>query len=131
MWIDTIEPIISTRIDVMLKEKYSTKFPELNTTTVDIQPKDPAFPSVYVHMLPILETGEDLEALTINAINCTMQVEVNTNTSQQDAKQIMSTVIKIMKKMRFRVQSGPQSQNMETYRQVARFARIIGSGDVL
>ena len=92
----------------------------------------PRFPTVYIHEMPGMETGADLQGGTINAVWSSFQIEVTTNTKQSDTKEVMDEVVKIMKKMRFQVISMPEFQNTDSiYRRVARFRRMIADDDIL
>lgn len=131
MWIDRIEPIVQTRLNIELTKKIGSKYSNLNVTTVSTSNTDSKFPNVYVQELGGSEEGQTLDGLEINAINSTFQIEVTDNQSQGRAKDVMSEVVSIMKTMRFSVVTLPEAQNTEVYRYVARFRRIIGHGDTL
>ena len=100
-----------------------------NSDRADTVPK---FPTVYIHEMPGMETGEDLQGDTINAVWSSFQIEVTTNTKMNDAKEVMNEVVRIMKTMRFQVIATPEFQNTDsTYRRVARFRRMIADDDIL
>ena len=82
--------------------------------------------------MPGMETGEDLQGDTINAVWSSFQIEVTTNAKMNDAKEVMNEVVRIMKTMRFQVISTPEFQSTDsTYRRVARFRRMIADDDIL
>lgn len=132
MWVSDIYSIIFTRVKNEVANRVKNKYPNIRFTDSNIVPTDPKFPTVYIHELPGVETGQDLEGLSINAFSCTIQIEVTDNVSQNRAIDVMKQVVASMKRMRFLVVSMPEFQNEERkYRSVARFRRIIGYGDEL
>lgn len=130
--LDMLESQVYTRIKTQFPSKLKEKYKNINFTTENKVDALPRFPTVYIHEMPGMETGADLQGGTINAVWSSFQIEVTTNTKQSDTKEVMDEVVKIMKKMRFQVISMPEFQNTDSiYRRVARFRRIIGAGDVL
>lgn len=130
--LDMLESQVYTRIKTQFPSKLKEKYKNITFTTEDKVDSLPRFPTVYIHEMPGMETGADLQGGTINAVWSSFQIEATTNTKQSDAKEVMDEVVKIMKKMRFQVISMPEFQNTDSiYRRVARFRRIIGAGDVL
>lgn len=127
---------IESRVVSRLKNKYpsalKTKYPNTNFTTSSRELDNPKFPSVYVHEMGSSEEGRDLEGLTINAILSTFQIEVTDNNDMTNATDVMNYVVQTMKTMRYEVVTMPEfSNNQSVYRKIARFRRVIGSGDVL
>lgn len=132
MWISNISPMVFTRVKVEVGKALGTKYPDLYFTTSDMTRADPKFPTVYVHEMPGAETGQDLEGSEINAVLSSFQIEVTDTPERNRVSEVMGEVVKCMKKMRFSVVSIPEFQNQkDTVRQVARFRRVIGQGDVL
>ena len=73
-----------------------------------------------------------MEVDEINAVLSAFQIEVTPNTSQSEAKTVLDEVVKIMKKMRYKVIALPEFPHpASTYRSVARFRRTIAEDDVL
>ena len=126
-----VEESVFTKIKYNATELLKAKYPDISFTTDDKLRKTASFPAVYVHLLSSPERGQDLEGISINAGYFTFQIEVVDNRSQKRAKEVMETILFIMKKMRFEI-NFPEVQNTnDYYRCVARCSRIIGSGDVL
>lgn len=126
-----IDDIIFTRIKHEATNKLSSKYPNINFTTDSKNKNNAVFPTVYIHLLGAPERGQDLEGKTVNAAYFTFQIETMDNESQKRAKEVMETVLSIMKNMRFEI-NFPETQNTnDYYRCVARCSRIIGSGDIL
>lgn len=132
MNLENIEASVVSRLKNKYPSSMKTKYPNTNFTTEDRVPAEAQFPTVYVHLMGSTEEGQDLEGLTINAVMATFQIEVKDNKSMNNASDVMGYVVKIMKTMRYEVVTMPEfSNNQSVYRKVARFRRMIGSGDVL
>ena len=133
-WTDRISSVVFTRIKNELSSSLKTKYKmtSSNFSTVGSSDTPAVFPFVYVQLLPSAETGQDLEGATINAGLFTFQIEVTDNQKQNNAKEIMSEVKRIMKSMRFTVQCTPTLEDTkDTHRAIMRCNRIIGSCDIL
>ena len=133
-WTDRISSVVFTRIknefSSSLKTKY--KMTDSNFSTVGSSDTPAVFPFVYIQLLPSAETGQDIEGNTINAGLFTFQIEVTDNKKQVIAKDVMSEVKRIMKSMRFTVQTTPDIQDTkDTHRAIMRCNRRIGSSDIL
>ena len=130
--LDMLESQVYTRIKTQFPSKLKEKYKNINFTTENKVDALPRFPTVYIHEMPGMETGADLQGGTINAVWSSFQIEATTNTKQSDTKEVMDEVVKIMKKMRFQVISMPEFQNTDSiYRRVARFRRMIADDDIL
>lgn len=129
---DLIESNIYSRIKAQFSERIKKKYPDLNFTTTTQSQTKPKFPTVYVHLMPSSEQGETLDGTGINAALVSFQIEVTDNQSQQRAGEVMWEAARIMKSMRFSVIVMPEFSYQESaYRSVARFRRMIGTGDIL
>ena len=127
-----VESIVFTRIKGKFPQNLKTKYKDLSFTTSNKVQATAKFPNVYVHLLPAVEKGQDLEGLTINGGLFTFQIEVTDSQSQNLADEVMQGVVTIMKSMRFEVMAFPEFRNTDSaYRSVARFRRVIGNGDTL
>ena len=127
-----IQARVFSRIKNTFPKNLKTKYPNISFTTSDRVADNPQFPTVYIHEMSSQELGRDLSGTTINAIRSTFQIEVYDNNSMDNVQTVMSSVIAIMKKMRYEVTSMPEFKNStETYRSVTRFRRVIGSGETL
>ena len=133
MWTSDITSIVFTRIKAIGNKKLKTKYPNINFTTSNESSKEPDFPTVYIKRLQGAERGQDLEGTSVNAILCSFQVEVTTNTNDTEAQEVADVVCSIMKSMRFQILGEPFADNTQkgVSRNVARYQRIIGYGDIL
>ena len=133
-WTDRISSVVFTRIknefSSSLKTKY--KMTSSNFSTVGSSDTPAVFPFVYIQLLPSAEEGQDIEGKKINAGLFTFQIEVTDNQSQTRAKDVVSEVKRIMKSMRFTVQTTPTLEDTkDTHRAIMRCNRSIGSDDIL
>lgn len=130
-WFSQIEETILTQLDYMLAQRQDAPFPNLVCTSAN-QNQLTAFPTMYVHELEPAETGNDLENQTINAVIETIEIQCWTNETEAECRRLMSAVILEMKRMRFTCTAFPniQTDNKIAFG-IARFRRIIGSGDTL
>lgn len=119
---------VFTQVSYMLKKKY----PDLNCTTKGENIGTSKFPTLYMYELPPLEMGNDLENATINAVQSTIEIQVYTKNNETLCKEIMSEATSEMKRFRFSVPTMPTVSTMDTISTgVARYRRIVGSGDTL
>lgn len=108
------------------------KFPKLKFTMTNRNETIATFPTVYIHELAGQETGNTLDGNNINAVMENIEITVYTDSTQDDAKKIMSVVIGILKELKFSVNQMPEFTNLSTtYRCIARARRLYGSGDIL
>lgn len=128
-WVVDLDNIIYTRIDSKLEKAFRAKYPDMYVTNSDVNKGVAKFPTIYIHILPNAEVGQDLDNSTINAVMYGMQLEVS-STNQIHVKDIMSELVNIMKSMRFEITAMPEFRNQDTlYRQVCRVRRVIGAND--
>lgn len=131
-WVMLVPSLVFTRIkdnfSPEIKATYNMKDNNFSTKKTR---SDAVFPFVYVHLLPAVEEGQDIEGNSINAGLFTFQIEVYDNHTHGRARSVMAEVVRIMKTMRFDVIAMPEVEDGETIRYVARFRRMIGSGDIL
>lgn len=131
VWYSEIESTIFTNLSYLLVEKEDAPYKDLNCTTSNQNISDiDVFPALYVHMLPPIETGNDLYNKDVPAISATFELQVFSDKSESECRKIMTSCIKLMKDMMFNVSMfpDPQAYNKKYYA-IARFSRIIASGD--
>lgn len=133
-WTDDLESriftIVQTRCSNVLDKKYLS--PTAYWTTDDKVLTKPQFPTVYLHLLPMVEQGQDLDNRDINAVLATVRVQISSNTNKQDVRKIASAVTDALKSLRFNIPAFPEitsSNNVYTCNIESR--RIIGNADKL
>ena len=134
-WVTRIPNKIFTRVKAEFSKKIKTKYKMTvsNFSTVGSSDTPAVFPFVYIQQLDPMETGEDLEGTTINGGLFTFQIDVTDNKKQENAKEVMTEVMRIMKTMGFKCKSLPffDSSANGVFRMTARFRRSIDENDIL
>lgn len=133
-WYSEIESTIFTDLQYMLVEKDDAPYPELNCTTSsksESLENVSDFPNLYIHLLPLVELGNDLENQTVNAVRATVELQVYSDQSEDECRKIMNACIQEMKKLRFNIPMFPDPQTAaeKKYFAIGRFSRVIGAGD--
>lgn len=131
-WYSEIESTIFTYLQYQLKTRLDAPFPKLNLTTANQKNVDEVdkFPTVYVHMLPCVETGRELLNETVPAVRATFEIQVYSDKSESECRKIITSCIQEMKKLHFNVTILPDPQTSDKkYYAISRFTRIIGNGD--
>ena len=135
IWVMAIPSIVFTRIKTefssKLKEKYNVT--GKNFSTVGSSDTPPVFPFIYLQSIEPTENGTDLEGININGGIFSFQVDVIDNQSQTRAKEVMTEILRIMKKMGFKCSPMPSFDNSSknVFRMVARFRKNIYENDIL
>ena len=114
-------------------EKEDAPYPSLNCTTSSqnesVENIDD-FPALYVHLLPPVELGNDLYNEVIAALRATVELQVFSDNSEDECRQIMNACIREMKKLHFNISMFPDPQTADKkYFAIARFTRIVAAGD--
>ena len=133
-WYSEIESTIYTHLQHVLVEVVDAPYPELNCTTSNRSESlenISDFPNLYVHLLPPAELGNDLTNVTVNGIRATFELQVYSDKSESECREIMTACIQEMKKLCFNVSMfpDPQTASEKKYYALARFTRVIGAGD--
>ena len=130
-WFSKIESEVFTQVSYMLSERKDAPFPKLKCTSVS-QNEITSFPTLYLHELQPVEAGMDLTNESVNAVLCTIEIQVWTNTTELDCKNILTAAILEMKRLGFNVTMFPSVTTDSKIRWgVARFRRMIGNGDTI
>ena len=125
-WFSKIQSKIFSQVQYMLKKKYSS----LNCTTKNESETPAKFPTLYLHELAPLEVGQDLSNKSVNAIRCTIEIQVWTNTTETDCRDILTDATLEMKRYQFNISAMPIVQTSGKISWgVIRCTRVIGAGD--
>lgn len=132
-WVFDIQDKIYSRLDAVCRAKLSRKYPNISVTMDNNVSTTTKFPNVYLHFLPMMEIGSDLDGKDINAVNLTAQVDVTVTNSQEMsvANEVSQVVVDCMKEMRFSATLPEFVNTSSEYRTVSRFTRTIGNADKL
>lgn len=133
-WYMMIPLMVFTRLKQNFSQtiKDTYKMTDSNFSTVGSSKAPAVFPFVYMNALPASEQGRDLQGTSVNGALFTFQVDVYSNKSQNEARKVMSEVTKVMKTMRFEINSMPSFEStQDVHRMTARFRRMFGANDKL
>lgn len=132
-WYSEIESTIFTLLQYVLVEKLDAPYPTLNCTTSSqnesLENIDD-FPALYVHLLPAVEIGNDLRNEVVAAVRATIELQVFSDQSESECREIMNACICEMKKLFFNINMLPDPQTSDKkYFAIARFSRVVAAGD--
>lgn len=107
------------------------KLTRTNFSTKGNDTTKPTFPFVYVEELESSPLANGLNTKKTNGLNYSLQIEATDNKDEQNARQIIYEVQRIMLEMGFRCSSPiPSSTQSGIYRYVMRCSRTICEGDI-
>ena len=130
-WFSEIESRVFTQISYMLTERDDAPYPDLKCTTVS-QSTVVNFPTLYLHELQPVEAGNDLVNESVNAVLSTIEIQVWSNVSEKDCKDIITAAVLEMKRLGYNVTMFPSVQtDSKIAWGAARFRRMVGSCDSL
>jgi hypothetical protein len=122
--------ILKKNFSQTIKDTY--KMTDSNFSTVGSSDKPAVFPFVYFNELPANEQGIDLQGTSVNGALFTFQIDVYSNKTQNEARNVMKEIAKVMKTMGFEINSMPSFESTkDVHRMTARFRRIFGANDKL
>lgn len=125
-WYLQIQDKVFTQIEYMMKKKY----PKLICTTKNENGEPAKFPTLYLHELTPIEKGQDLTNESINAVLATIEIQVWTNTTETDCRNIIAEAVNQMKSLQFDIIELPIVTTRGKLAWGAiRCRRMIGSGD--
>lgn len=130
MWTDLIESQVYANVLADFSSDIRAEYKNLKFTTEEEKLSAPTFPMVYIHLLPMVEVGNDLVNTEVNGVLATFEAQVFVNTTKYDANVIANEVLRVLKTMAFSVEEFPFThQEGTTCRSILRVSRVIGSGD--
>lgn len=125
-WYMQIQSKVFTQIQYMMKKKY----PTLNCTTKNENGEPAEFPTLFLHELTPVEQGQDLTNETVNAVLSTIEIQVWTNTTENDCRNIIAEATNQMKALQFNIIGMPIVEVSDKVNWgVIRCRRMVGSGD--
>ena len=128
-WFSQIQSKIYTQVTYMLKKKYKN----LNCTTSNENETPATFPTLYLHELAPLELGQDLTNESVNAIRCTIEIQVWASggvSAELDCRNILTDASLEMKRLNFNISAMPSIQTTNKIAWgVIRCTRVIGAAD--
>lgn len=131
-WWASLESKMFTIYQTKLRKSLSEKYPKLHCTASPMTKSASQFPTAYFRMVDWIESGNDIQNVDTNAILATLQIDVITNTSLDDCKEVIFETINIMKSMRFNIIGMPvYSASNNLYTGIVRCRRYIGGGETV
>ena len=125
-WYMQIQSKVFTQIQYMMKKKY----PTLKCTTKNENGEPAEFPTLFLHELTPVEQGQDLTNETVNAVLSTIEIQVWTNTTENDCRNIIAEATNQMKALQFNIIEMPLVQVSDKVNWgVIRCRRMVGNGD--
>lgn len=133
MWTKGIFTSVFSRVSANGRIRLISKYPKIVFTNNTPKTKITVFPTVIISKLQGSEISKDIEGSYINGIVSNIQIEVITNTSQDDADYIADVCLDLMKSLRYEMIGEPYSVSTQDsqYRNVARYRRSIDQGDII
>lgn len=133
-WYMMIPLMVFTRLKQYFSQtiKDTYKITDANFSTVGSSDTPAVFPFVYLNTLPGTEQGMDFEANSVNGALLGFQADVYSNKTQNEARNVMKEVTRIMKTMGFEINGMPSFESTKgVHRMTARFRRMFGADDTL
>ena len=133
MWTKNIFTSVYSRISANGRIKLQSKYPKITFTNSTPKSQITAFPTVIIKDLDGNDTGRTLEGNTVNATWSNIQIEVITNTNQSDADYVADVCYELISAMKYGTSTRPvpSSTQDNEYRNIARYRRLVGQGDIL
>lgn len=125
---------VNKTLQQKLKTDVDAPFPDLAMTSKDVSGEPPGFPCLYVNSLGEPTDGSDFQN---NQCYITSTIELQSFSaeppagSQTEARRIMDAAGDVMHRMGYQLIAGPYQDNKGYFRTIARFRRLVGSGDEL
>lgn len=135
MWTSSIFQSVYSRLKVNGTIRLKTKYPKINFVDYTPSADKITYPCVVVKRLDSGgELARDTEGTHINAVRSGIQIDVITNTKMNDSYAISDVVLDMMKEMCY-AQVGDtipdESNQLNDYRCISRFHRVVAEGDIL
>jgi len=131
LWFAELGGLILTHYKTRLKKLIPDgQFKKLKITNSDSDITPTELPAIWLEEVSPMETGENLDNTSINAVMETIQVTIYHNGQMKDVKKLMNASVLAMKQMRFGAVMTPiYTTTHEMKTGVARFRRLIGESD--
>lgn len=137
-WYLDVEPKVFTLVKGKTYKELKQKYPSILFTSINAMPTDGTYShTVYIHEVGGIELGKDLENVSVNAYECTMEVKVSvtsedSNSKKSEVREITSYIAKAFKQLKFDIILMPTVEITDSaYTVPMRFRRVIGANDTL
>ena len=122
---------VSKRLQQKLKTDADAPYPQLHLTSKDVSDSPPKFPCLFVNSLGEHTDFENDQCYIISTIELQSYSAESPSGSQTEARKIMDAAGDVMLSMGYQLIYGPAQNNKGYFRTIARFRRLVGSGDEL
>lgn len=136
MWVNDTQNKIYTIVKYRASKNLATQFPNIEFTTNVENGEPTSFPSVYIHFLPSMEQGRDLECTGINGFMCGVQIQVTVtdDMGEKACETVSWEVLSQFKALSFEVSMMPEfirTGNADIRQEVFRVRRTIGANNTI
>lgn len=133
MWTKNIFTSVYSRVSANGRIRLRAKYPKINFTNNTPKTSITSFPTVVISKLQGTETAKDIEGSFINGMISNIQIEVITNTNQEDCDEVADVCLDLMKSLRYEMVGEPYSVSTQDnqYRNISRYRREIDYGDII
>lgn len=134
MWVNDTQNKIYTIVKYRANENLVSSYPNIEFTT-NIESGEPtSFPTVYIHFMPSMEQGGDLESTGINGFLCGVQVQVTVTEEmgEKSCQTVSWEVLSQFKALGFSVSMMPEfikTGNADIRQMTFRVRRTIGANN--
>lgn len=125
---------VNRKLQQALKTKEDAPYPKLVLTSKDVSDGPPGFPCLFINSLGEPTDGSDFQnnqCYIVSTIELQSFSAESPTGSQTEARQIMDAAGDVMISMGYQPIAGPFQDNRGYFRTIARFRRLVGSGDEL
>ena len=136
MWVNDAQNKIFTIVKYRAKANLVSSYPDIEFTT-NIESGEPtSFPTIYVHFMPSMEQGGDVESTGINAFLCGVQVQVTVteDMGEKSCQTVSWEVLSQFKALGFQVVMMPEfirTGNADILQMTFRVRRTIGANNTI
>lgn len=133
MWTKNVFISVFSRISANGKIRLLSKYPNASFTNSTPKARIKSFPTIIITDMSAGERGNTFEGNIVNATQSNIQVEVITNTSQDDADYVADVCYDLISDMSYSATMKPTSNSSDygTYRNTARYTRTVANGDII
>jgi len=128
-WFFNLKAVLFTHFEKRVRDELKGSYKDIYLTIEDNNTVPTKLPTILFTELTPIETGNNLDNASVNAIWETIQVTVYSN-ERSDVKKIMNACVFAMKALRFNITGFPiYETNHDIKFGVARFRRLVAEHD--
>ena len=128
-WFQKLKAVLFTQFEKKVKDALNGSYADIFFTIEEDNTEPTKLPTVFFSELTPIETGNNIDNVSVNALYETIQITVYSN-ERSDVKKIMDACVLAMKSLRFNITGFPiYETNHDIKFGVARFRRLIAEHD--